>query len=74
MGGVDAHAGVPAGAGGRVTNRPLIGIPAMLLIAGGLIIEQRGLMVRNRLGLLLADASYAIYLFNLFAIAALKVA
>lgn len=49
----------------------VIGLPAAAIVAGGLIVEARGLLSRSRVGLLLADASYAIYLFNLFAIAAL---
>lgn len=50
----------------------VIGIPAAMLVAGGLILEQRDHVKPSRLWLLLADSSYAIYLFNLFAIGALK--
>lgn len=46
------------------------GVPAMLIVAGALTIEQRRGLRRSRFMLLLGNASYSIYLVNVFVVAA----
>jgi len=44
----------------------LLGVPAVAIVAGALLLEQSGLAWKSPMLLLLGAASYAIYLFHLF--------
>jgi len=46
------------------------GIPAMLIVAGALTLEARGGFAHSKVGLLLGDASYALYLTHTFVVSA----
>jgi len=55
--------------GGAIPGRIVAhGIPAAALVAGGLILETKARVRPSRLGLLLGDASYSIYLAHPFAL------
>lgn len=52
--------------------RPLVwGLPALLIVGGLLTIERRVGMAHSRLALLLGNASFSIYLVNVFVVAAI---
>lgn len=52
--------------------RPLVwGVPATLIVGGLLTVERRAGMTHSRLALLLGNASFSIYLVNVFVVAAI---